>query len=71
MRLTNLVLLAPQALLMLARALADVGVRDYVLQEFRAQGCANEAMRGAASYLDDVFLRTMKLSLPSLAVRRA
>jgi pyruvate formate lyase activating enzyme len=64
-------LLAPQALLRLAAVLADAGVRRHVLQEFRAQGCANAAMLGATSYLDHAFLQTMKSYLPSPQVRRA
>lgn len=34
-------LMAPEELLRLARSLARLGVRRYVIQEFRAQGCAD------------------------------
>src|SRR5680860_294847 len=52
-------LLPQNSLATLARWLAQLGVRNYVLQEFRAQGCANAGLQGAPSYLTDSFLQSM------------
>ena len=64
-------LLAPDALARLAHALSELGVRHYVLQEFRAQGCASTALQDAASYLTERFLNSMAPLFSSFSVRRA
>ena len=64
-------LLPPDALAQLARSLAELGVRNYVLQEFRAQGCASAVLPGTASYLTEMFLHPMAGWFSSFAVRRA
>lgn len=64
-------LLPPQALLELAQLLAKLGVRNYVVQEFRAQGCASAALQDTASYLTDSFLHSMAPLFSSFSVRRA
>jgi pyruvate formate lyase activating enzyme len=42
-------LVPADALLRLARALAELGVRRYVLQEFRGDGCVDAALRSTSS----------------------
>lgn len=64
-------LLPPDSLAGLAQTLAELGVRNYVLQEFRAQGCAGTALQDTASYLTDSFLRSIAPLFPAFAVRRA
>ncbi len=64
-------LLPPDALSTLAQSLAKLGVRNYVLQEFRAQGCASAGLQGTASYLTESFLHSMAPLFSSLSVRRA
>ena len=64
-------LLAPYALAQLAHALAELGVRHYVLQEFRAEGCASAALPNTASYLSERFLSTLAPLFSSFSVRRA
>ena len=64
-------LLPPQALTELAQLLAKLGVRNYVLQEFRAQGCAATAPAGVRSYLTDSYCRLLAPMFRSFSVRRA
>jgi pyruvate formate lyase activating enzyme len=64
-------LLPPDALTQLARSLAELGVRNYVLQEFRDKACASSALPGTASYLTEMFLSSMARWFSSFAVRRA
>ncbi|MDO8597411.1 MAG: hypothetical protein Q7R45_12410, partial [Sulfuricaulis sp.] len=51
-------LLPAAALPALARSLAQIGVRNYALQEFRAQGCARHELNAPAAppYLNDATL---------------
>ena len=64
-------LLPRNSLATLAQWLAQLGVRNYVLQEFRAQGCAGAGPQVAPSYLTDSFLRLMAPLFSSFSVRRA
>ena len=64
-------LLSQDSLAALAQRLAQLGVRRYVLQEFRAQGCASDGFHGVPSYLTDSFLQSMAPLFPALSVRRA
>jgi anaerobic ribonucleoside-triphosphate reductase activating protein len=64
-------LLPPDSLAQLAQSLAELGVRNYVLQEFRAQGCASAALQDTASYLTEMFLHSMAPLFSSFSVRRA
>ena len=64
-------LLPPQALEELARLLAKLGVRNYVLQEFRAQGTAATAPPDTRSYLTDTYCRPLAALFPSFTVRHA
>ena len=64
-------LLSAQALKELAQLLAKLGVRNYVLQEFRTQGCANAAVQDADSYLTDSYCQSIAPMFHSFAVRRA
>jgi pyruvate formate lyase activating enzyme len=56
-------LLSPQDLLDMARELANMGVRHYVLQRFRAQGCADASLNdsmGAAPYPDEQTIAALR-----------
>jgi hypothetical protein len=66
-------LIAPHSLISLAQALAGLGVRRYVLQEFRNEGCADARLRAASamSYLDDEFCSRFAGLFESFEVRRA
>jgi len=64
-------LMPPNALIELAQLLAKLGVRNYALQEFRAQGCADSAMQSTRSYLTEPFCRSLASLFPSFEVRRA
>ena len=64
-------LLPPDSLARLVQSVAELGVRNYVLQEFRAQGCASARLQDAASYLTDSFLHSMAPLFSSFSVRRA
>jgi pyruvate formate lyase activating enzyme len=65
-------LMAPDSLVALAQALAGLGVRRYVVQEFRAQGCADTPLRasGAKRYLDDGFCGQIGRMFETFDVRR-
>ena len=64
---------APVALARLADRLAEMGVRRYVLQEFRAQGCVDAALTRAAppTFLSDAFVTELATRFESFALRRA
>jgi anaerobic ribonucleoside-triphosphate reductase activating protein len=65
-------LLTPKSLTTLAHALAKSGVRNYVLQEFRARGCATaELQNDDRSYLVDSFCRPLEPLFSSFSVRHA
>lgn len=66
-------LIPPHSLMSLAQALAGHGVRRYVLQEFRNEGCADARLRTtpAASYLDDEFCNRIAGLFESFELRRA
>ena len=66
-------LIPPHRLSSLAQCLADLGVRRYVLQEFRNEGCADArlGMASAASYLDDEYCSRIAGLFESFEVRRA
>jgi len=64
-------LLPPEALFELAQLLARLGVRNYALQEFRAQGAADSALPGAHSYLTESYCRSLGALFPSFTVRHA
>jgi pyruvate formate lyase activating enzyme len=61
------------ALERLAIRLAALGVRHYVVQEFRAEGCANIALRDekAPTFLTDAWCNQIAPRFASLAIRRA
>jgi pyruvate formate lyase activating enzyme len=63
----------PGALERLARELAGRGVARWVLQPFRATGCANEALVAAAprgATLDAALLARLSVHVPVIEVRR-
>ena len=62
----------PRALLRLAEHLARLGVRNYVLQEFRAQGCANAALLCdlPVSFLTESWYAKVAPKFESFSVRR-
>lgn len=60
------------SLLRLAEELRDMGVRNYVLQEFRPQGCADEKVSSypAEELLDESLCSRIGAMFDSFAVRR-
>ena len=66
-------LIKAPTLRILAATLARLGVKRYVLQEFRGEGCADARLRAApaASYLDDAFCGRVAGLFESFEVRRA
>ena len=65
--------LPPSMLMELAATLADMGVANYVLQEFRATGCGDEALVAAAiaGYPGEDTLAQIAPMFPRFAVRRS
>lgn len=63
----------PRALERLADHLVRLGVRNYVLQEFRADGCANGALLHSSpqSFLDGSWCAKVAPKFESFATRRA
>lgn len=57
----------------LAATLARLGVKRYVLQEFRAQGCPDSGLRAprSVSYLDEDFFPGLARLFESFEIRRA
>ncbi len=66
-------LIAPGTLTDLARTLAGLGVRRYVVQEFRARGCTDRTLRASptAGYLDDEYCRTFQRLFEFFELRRS
>ncbi len=67
-------LLPAPALPALARSVAQIGVRNYALQEFRSEGCARHALNasGTPRYLSEAALTgTIAPLFDSFCVRRA
>jgi anaerobic ribonucleoside-triphosphate reductase activating protein len=65
--------LPPPVLMELAKTLADMGVTNYVLQEFRATGCDNEALVAAAiaGYPGEDTLTKIAPMFPRFAICRS
>ena len=65
--------LPPSMLMELAATLADMGVANYVLQEFRATGCGDEALVAAAiaGYPGEDTLAQIAPMFPRFAMRRS
>lgn len=65
--------LTPPAMIeQLACDLAAVGVREWVLQPFRPQGCASEALNASAPHgtaIDEDLLAALRRRLPKVVVR--
>lgn len=63
----------PDSLLRLAKELSTLGARHYVLQEFRPQGCADEAVStySAQELLDDALCSRIGEMFETFSVRRA
>lgn len=61
------------SLLRLAEELRDLGARHYVLQEFRAQGCADETVNAypAQMLLDDALCSRIGGMFETFSIRRA
>jgi pyruvate formate lyase activating enzyme len=66
-------LVSPESLLNLARALAQRGVRHYVVQAFRGRGCADQGLteQRAAGYPDEDLLHDISQLFESFEIRRA
>ena len=64
--------LPPTQLVALARALSALGVGHYVLQEFRATGCQDDALvtSAVAGYPGEDVLERIKPLFPRFSVRR-
>lgn len=60
-----------EALLSLSRELQDLGVQDYVLQEFRSQGCVAPQLCDGANRLIPGIVERIAPFFPSFTVRRA
>jgi pyruvate formate lyase activating enzyme len=65
-------LLSPRAIQHTAELLSDLGATKYVLQEFRADGCADAALACSAtpSYLVEAFCARLASKFTSFALRR-
>jgi pyruvate formate lyase activating enzyme len=63
----------PDSLLRLAEELRDLGAKNYVLQEFRPQGCADEAVNtySAELLLDEALCSRIGAMFETFSVRRA
>lgn len=64
----------PDSLLQLAEELQQLGAKHFLLQEFRPQGCANEAVSAtysAQELLDDAVCNRIGAMFESFSVRRA
>ena len=66
-------LMSPPAMMRLAAALARLGVKRYVVQEFRAQGCADRGLREqrSAGYPDEDLFRDIARLVETFEIRRA
>lgn len=66
-------LIEARTLQILAATLARLGVKRYVLQEFRAQGCPDSSLRAPRSvgYLDEDFCLDIARLFESFEIRRA
>ncbi|MYN10156.1 anaerobic ribonucleoside-triphosphate reductase activating protein [Pseudoduganella aquatica] len=66
-------LLPPASLERLAATLAEMGVRNYVLQQFRATGCGDTALNccAAPGYPDEVLAAGMAPLFPRFMLRQA
>lgn len=66
-------LIEARTLQILAATLARLGVKRYVLQEFRAQGCPDSSLRAprSAGYLDEDFCLDIARLFESFEIRRA
>lgn len=62
-------LLSRETLERLAQTLAQLGVRRYVLQEFRPQGCANLRLQQHGGHLDAALHQTLAPQFAEFAVR--
>ena len=63
----------PRALERLAEQLAELGTRNYVLQEFRADGCANDVLlrNAPASFLTESWCAKVAPKFATFSVRHA
>ncbi|MHB1203449.1 MAG: anaerobic ribonucleoside-triphosphate reductase activating protein [Acidithiobacillus sp.] len=64
-------LLAPQDLMAVAHNLRSYGVRHWVLQEFRTQGCTDAALACTPSRLDPALVARLRALVPDITVRAA
>lgn len=64
---------SPEELLRMARHLSSMGAKHWVIQEFRARGCADEALRdhNATSPLSDLMQDQFKGMFETFSVRRS
>lgn len=66
-------LLKPDGIISLASTLADMGVKNYVLQEFRAQGCGDGALNAGAvaGYPGPAIVSAVSDMFPHFTMRRS
>ena len=62
-------LLDPQQWLRLGRELAEMGVQNYVLQEFRQQGCIQTLPVALSPHLNDEIVQGLRQIFPRLSIR--
>jgi anaerobic ribonucleoside-triphosphate reductase activating protein len=65
-------LISKERLLALAKTLSGIGVKNYVLQEFRPTGCVNAELAAVntAGYVDEELCHAIRPMFESFAVRR-
>ncbi len=64
-------LLAPEDLMAMAQHLRSHGVRHWVLQEFRTQGCTDAELANSPSRLDPALVTQLRELVPDITVRTA
>lgn len=64
-------LLPPTALLAMADELSALGVRHWVIQQFRAQGCAEAGLTSAAAYPPDALMAALRGRFGKVLLRHA
>ncbi len=64
-------LLAPEDLMAMAQHLRSYGVRHWVLQEFRTQGCADAELANSPLRLDPALVAHLRELVPDITVRAA
>ncbi|MHB8249897.1 MAG: anaerobic ribonucleoside-triphosphate reductase activating protein [Acidithiobacillus sp.] len=64
-------LLTPEDLMAMAHNLRSYGVRHWVLQEFRTQGCTDAELANTPSRLDPALVARLRALVPDITIRAA